>query len=140
METYLVLAKVSNPVNPKVFLYLTIGGQPAGRLTLELYADIAPKTAENFRCLCTGEKGIGEQEKPLHYKGSKFHWVEKNCFAAGGKLNSTHYESIYGLTFPVENFSRRFMKRGDLAMFVDERKQCDSAFVIAFRPHPEWNG
>jgi peptidyl-prolyl isomerase D len=58
---------------PKVFFDVTIGGQSAGRITFELYNDIVPKTAENFRALCTGEKGTGKSGKPLHYKGSTFH-------------------------------------------------------------------
>ena len=59
--------------NPKVFFDMTIGGKPAGRITMELFAADVPKTAENFRALCTGEKGMGASGKPLHFKGSKFH-------------------------------------------------------------------
>jgi len=54
--------------NPKVFFDLEIGDAKAGRVTFELFADTTPKTAENFRALCTGEKGMG-------YKGSKFHRI-----------------------------------------------------------------
>jgi hypothetical protein len=54
--------------NPKVFFDVTIGGQSAGRVTMELYADVVPRTAENFRALCTGEKGMGNLGKPLHFK------------------------------------------------------------------------
>ena len=54
---------------------MTIGGTAAGRITMELRADVAPKTAENFRSLCTGEKGMGKSGKPLHFKGSAFHRV-----------------------------------------------------------------
>ena len=61
--------------NPRVFFDVTIGGQNAGRITMELFADKTPKTAENFRALCTGEKGVGKSGKPLHYKGSSFHRV-----------------------------------------------------------------
>ena len=60
---------------PRVFMDLSIGGVPAGRLVFELYADQVPKTAENFRALCTGEKGVGKAGKPLHYKGSTFHRI-----------------------------------------------------------------
>ena len=61
--------------NPMVFFDMSIGGAPAGRVVFELYADTVPKTAENFRALCTGEKGKGRSGKPLHFKGSKFHRI-----------------------------------------------------------------
>jgi cyclophilin family peptidyl-prolyl cis-trans isomerase len=61
--------------NPRVFFDISIGGTSVGRITMELYADKTPKTAENFRCLCTGEKGVGKSGKALHFKGSKFHRV-----------------------------------------------------------------
>ncbi|TMS17538.1 Peptidyl-prolyl cis-trans isomerase D [Larimichthys crocea] len=62
--------KPSNPENPRVFFDVDVGGERAGRIVLELFADITPKTAENFRALCTGEKGIGKSTgKPLHFKG-----------------------------------------------------------------------
>ena len=67
--------KIKIMSNPKVFFDVTIGGKPAGRITMELYADKTPKTAENFRALCTGEKGMGKSGKPLSYKGSPFHRV-----------------------------------------------------------------
>ena len=58
--------------NPKVFFDISIDGANAGRLTFELFGDV-PKTTENFRALCTGEKGVGKSGKPLHYKGCVFH-------------------------------------------------------------------
>ena len=61
--------------NPKVYFDMTIGGTAAGRIVMELRSDVAPKTAENFRSLCTGEKGMGKSGKPLHFKGSAFHRV-----------------------------------------------------------------
>ena len=61
--------------NPNVFFDITIGGKSAGRITMELRADVVPRTAENFRCLCTGEKGKGKLGKKLHFKGSVFHRV-----------------------------------------------------------------
>jgi len=57
-----------------VFLDVSIAGKVAGRLTIELYAD-TPKTSDNFRALCTGEKGLGNHGKPLHFKKSLFHRV-----------------------------------------------------------------
>jgi len=62
--------------NPVVFLDITIGGSPKGRVEIELFASVVPRTANNFRCLCTGEKGVAKMSgKPLHYKGSSFHRV-----------------------------------------------------------------
>ena len=63
--------------NPVVFFDISIGGSPKGRIEMELRADVVPITAENFRCLCTGEKGMGRSGKMLHFKGSPFHRVSK---------------------------------------------------------------
>lgn len=59
--------------NPKVFFDVSIGGRNAGRIVMELYADRTPRTAENFRALCTGEKGNGASGRPLHYKVNSEH-------------------------------------------------------------------
>ncbi|GFT38762.1 peptidyl-prolyl cis-trans isomerase [Trichonephila clavipes] len=61
--------------NPHVFLDIKIGEEKVGRIIIELFKNVVPKTAENFRALCTGEKGIGKHGKPLHYKGSNFHRI-----------------------------------------------------------------
>jgi len=59
--------------NPRVYMDIEIDGEPLGRLAIELYADVVPRTADNFRALCTGEAGVGKKGKKLHYKGSTFH-------------------------------------------------------------------
>ncbi|KAI8441127.1 hypothetical protein MSG28_009379 [Choristoneura fumiferana] len=85
----------------KMFLF------SAGRIIIELRNDIVPKTAENFRALCTGEKGIGVNGKPLHYKNTKFHKAVKQFMVQGGDIingDGTSGESIYGPTFEDENF------------------------------------
>uniref|UniRef100_A0A7S2UXP3 Peptidyl-prolyl cis-trans isomerase n=1 Tax=Fibrocapsa japonica TaxID=94617 RepID=A0A7S2UXP3_9STRA len=105
--------------NPVVFFDLTIGGQAAGRVEMTLRADVVPRTAENFRCLCTGEKGTGRSGKPLHFKGSSFHRVIPDFMCQGGDFtrgNGTGGESIYGEKFADENFQLRHTGPGILSM------------------------
>ncbi|KAF8406576.1 hypothetical protein HHK36_008664 [Tetracentron sinense] len=105
--------------NPKVFFDMTIGGAPAGRIVMELFADTTPRTAENFRALCTGEKGAGRSGKPLHYKGSSFHRVIPGFMCQGGDFtagNGTGGESIYGSKFADENFIKKHTGPGILSM------------------------
>ncbi|KAL8616828.1 hypothetical protein ACOMHN_017865 [Nucella lapillus] len=94
--------------NPRVFFDVTVGGDNVGRIAFELYADKVPKTAENFRALCTGEKGQGSKpDVKLHYKGSIFHRIIKDFMIQGGDFtnhNGTGGESIYGERFDDEDF------------------------------------
>lgn len=80
------LSDASSPENPRVFFDMTIGGKDAGRIEMELFKGLVPKTAENFRCLCTGEKGVGKSGKPLHYKGSCFHRVIPSFMCQGMRI------------------------------------------------------
>ena len=66
------------PPLPRCYFDITVGGESAGRIVFELFSDLVPKTCENFRALCTGEKGIGISGKALHYKNSIFHRIIKN--------------------------------------------------------------
>lgn len=110
---------MTEQTNPQVFFDITIGGEPAGRIVMELRADVTPKTAENFRALCTGEKGVGQAGKPLHYKGSTFHRIIPEFMCQGGDFtrgNGTGGESIYGMKFEDENFQLKHTEPGLLSM------------------------
>jgi peptidylprolyl isomerase len=95
-------------VTTKVFF--DVGDDDAGgRIVLGLLGSTVPKTAENFRTLCTGEKGEGKRGKPLHYKGSVFHGVIPNFMLQGGDFtdgNGRGGESIYSAKFDDENFEQ----------------------------------
>ncbi|KAL6623067.1 hypothetical protein ACP70R_032946 [Stipagrostis hirtigluma subsp. patula] len=88
----------ASKTNPKVFLDIAIGSERVGRVVIELYADKLPKTAENFRLLCTGERA-GRSGRKLHYKGAPFHRVVPGFMCQGGDItagNGTGGESALG--------------------------------------------
>jgi peptidylprolyl isomerase len=127
---------------PQVFFDITIAGAPAGRITFNLYQD-TPVTGENFRALCTGEKGIGKFGKPLHYKGSGFHRIIPDFMAQGGDFtagNGTGGESIYGAKFADENFIHKHTKKGQLSMANAGKNTNGSQFFLTFGAFPHLDG
>ncbi|XP_050562893.1 peptidyl-prolyl cis-trans isomerase G isoform X4 [Spodoptera frugiperda] len=127
-------------VRSRVFMDISIGGLPSGRLVFELFNDIAPKTAENFRALCAGDMGVGKNTgKPLTYKGMVFHRVVKDFMIQGGDFtnaNGTGGESIYGGTFEDETFELKHDRPYLLSMANRGKDTNGSQFFITTQPAP----
>lgn len=129
--------------NNHVFLQIDIEGEDIGKIIIELFNDKVPKTAENFRMLCTGEKKEGRSGKQMHYKGCKFHRIISNFLIQSGDFianDGTQNESIYGPKFEDENFSVKHSEPGMVSMANGGRNSNGSQFFITYIPTPWLDG
>lgn len=111
----------------------SIEGKKVGRIEIELFEDRVPRTAENFRMLCTGEKGVGRSGAKLHYKGSKIHKIIPGYLLQGGDFianDGSGNESVYGPRFEDENFSVSHDHKGIVSMANNGRNTNGGQFFI----------
>jgi peptidylprolyl isomerase len=119
--------------NPRCFLDISVDGKHEGRIKIKLLQNIVPKTCENFRALCTGEKGLGARGKVLHYKNTYLHTVIPGFYCQGGDFvegNGVGGASIYGEIFDDENFELGHSRRGVLSMANKGPNTNGSQFII----------
>ena len=136
------LASIPQPRNPIVFFDITIKDRPIGRIQIELFASVCPRTCENFRQFCTGET-LGKDGKPLGYKGSLFHRVLKGFIVQGGDFvnkDGTGRTSIYGDAFADESFEFKHDAEGMVSMANSGPNSNGCQFLITCKPQPKLDG
>ncbi|XP_060862173.1 uncharacterized protein LOC132939161 [Metopolophium dirhodum] len=135
---------VKTHVRPRCFMDVAVDNIILGRIVFELFDDFCPLTCENFRALCTGEKGLGKTTgKPLHFQGVIFHRVVKSFMVQCGDFstgNGTGGESIFGGTFPDENFDLKHDQPFLLSMANRGPDTNGSQFFITTQPTPHLDG
>ena len=122
---------------PVVFFDITIGDRAVGRIVMWLRADVAPLAAENFRALCTGEKGLDTNGKRLHYKGSVFHRVIPDFMIQGGAIGE---ESIYGGKFADDDFTLHHSFPGVMSMANEGPNTNGTEFFLCTSAAPWLDG
>jgi len=137
-------SKVLKTQHPFVFLDVAIKGEPIGRLLIELYSNLCPKAVENFRSLCTGEKGYFERQDgsrvKLHYESSIFHRLVKNGWIQGGDIvggRGNNGQSIYkDEPFEDECFEIKHTRPGVVGMANSSRHSNNSQFYVTLEATP----
>lgn len=130
-------------ITNRVFLDVEADGKPLGRIVLGLYGKVVPKTVENFRALCTGENGVDNDGHILHYKGTYFNRVKPGVYVSAGDIvheDGQGGHSIYGTTFPDENFLGKHHKPGILSMMSFGKNLNGSQFFITVNAVPVFDG
>lgn len=128
-------------LNPIVFMDMAVNGETLGRLTFELRSDLVPRTADNFRALCTGEAGLGDGVR-LHYKGSVLHRIVRNSHCQGGDLKNhdgSWSRGAFDEFFEDENFVLRHTGPGVLSMCNRGPDTNGSNFFLSFAQNPHFD-
>eukprot|EP00871_Galdieria_phlegrea_P006012 jgi/Galph1/899/GphlegSOOS_G5637.1 len=129
--------------NPRVYLSLAVENEKPRTVVFQLFADLVPKTVENFRALCTGEKGYSKAGTRLHYRNTKILKIIPGFGVQAGDIQNndgTGGESIYGETFEDEKFALKHVRAGLLSMVNNGPNSNQSQFYILLNPAPQLDG